>query len=264
MSGPLMQAVFGLDLPATEKHVATLLAWFGDDDGGNIRPSVARVAAMSGLSRRAVQLAIRRLERRGVLKRAIVGGGRYRTATYEMSTESCPKLQTANVVRPLRKETANPVRGIDGKTANVVHERANVVRETANVVRPISTYQKKTIRENHGTANAVPASPPCRERGSRIPEDFKVTPEHVAFAVKHGLPHPDGEIERFMDYWRGQPSNKATKADWDAVFRNWLRRSAEYAQSKAPPKPAPVAYMSDKTSAHLLTPAQREAAGIKP
>jgi hypothetical protein len=71
------------------------------------------------------------------------------------------------------------------------------------------------------------ASPP-RKRGRRIPDDFQVTPDMVAWAREH-VPHVDGraETERFTDYWRAKPGRDACKLDWPATWRNWMRRAAE-------------------------------------
>lgn len=101
---------------------------------------------------------------------------------------------------------------------------------------------------NHGVAGAtqvaevqfkiepVPNKPP---RGTRVPEDFAVTDEYRAFAKKHALPAPDGEVERFKDYWRGIAGSRGRKLDWPATFRNWLRTAKDISNGKAPPKPAP-------------------------
>ena len=32
---------------------------------------------------------------------------------------------------------------------------------------------------------------------------------------------------QFIDYWIAQPGQRGTKLDWDATWRNWMRRSAE-------------------------------------
>lgn len=41
------------------------------------------------------------------------------------------------------------------------------------------------------------------------------------------------EHERFVDYWRAQPGQRGVKVDWDATWRNWMRREGE----KRPPRP---------------------------
>lgn len=37
----------------------------------------------------------------------------------------------------------------------------------------------------------------------------------------------------FVDYWIAQPGQKGSKVDWDATWRNWMRRS--YGNRKASP-----------------------------
>jgi hypothetical protein len=32
-------------------------------------------------------------------------------------------------------------------------------------------------------------------------------------------------LATFVDYWRGVPGNRGVKLDWQATFRNWLRRN---------------------------------------
>lgn len=71
------------------------------------------------------------------------------------------------------------------------------------------------------------ASPP-RRRGTRIPADFQVTSDMVAWAREHA-PHVDGRAEtaKFIDYWQAKAGRDACKLDWPATWRNWMRRSAE-------------------------------------
>jgi hypothetical protein len=35
------------------------------------------------------------------------------------------------------------------------------------------------------------------------------------------------EAECFADYWRGKAGADARKADWQATWRNWIRRAGE-------------------------------------
>jgi uncharacterized protein YdaU (DUF1376 family) len=69
------------------------------------------------------------------------------------------------------------------------------------------------------------------KKGTRIPEDFKVTQEHRDWAKQWAkdnhctMPSPDSEIAGFIDYWHGIPGQKGVKLDWDGTFRNWLRRA---------------------------------------
>lgn len=58
-------------------------------------------------------------------------------------------------------------------------------------------------------------------RGRRVPEQWNPNEEHRQFAQEHSL-DLDGELAKFRDHEFAQP-----KTDWDATFRNWLRRAAD-------------------------------------
>lgn len=80
-----------------------------------------------------------------------------------------------------------------------------------------------------GAADAEPAKPKPK-RGTRIPADFALTGEMRDWGKTH-FPHVNGETETeaFIDYWRGAPGQRGTKLDWQATWRNWIRRAAERA-----------------------------------
>ncbi|CAK00829.1 DUF1376 domain-containing protein [Bartonella tribocorum] len=68
-------------------------------------------------------------------------------------------------------------------------------------------------------------------RGCRLPEDFE--PDYD-FAIEEGLP-PERikvEIAKFRDYWRSKAGANATKIDWQATWRNWVRNSKNYKQGE--------------------------------
>ncbi|WP_273754099.1 YdaU family protein [Bartonella sp. MM73XJBT.G] len=63
-------------------------------------------------------------------------------------------------------------------------------------------------------------------RGCRLPADFE--PDYD-FAIAEGLP-PERvkvEIAKFRDYWRSKAGANATKTDWQATWRNWVRKAIE-------------------------------------
>jgi hypothetical protein len=75
-----------------------------------------------------------------------------------------------------------------------------------------------------------------RKRGTRIPDDFAVTPEMVAWA-RERVPHVDGrlETEKFVNHWRAKPGREATKLDWVATWRNWMLNAASRSPARASP-----------------------------
>lgn len=71
------------------------------------------------------------------------------------------------------------------------------------------------------------SSSSTRKRASRIPDDFAVTPDMVAWA-RQKTPRVDGarETEKFTRYWRAKSTN-ATKLDWVATWENWMLNAAD-------------------------------------
>lgn len=77
----------------------------------------------------------------------------------------------------------------------------------------------------------------ARKRGTRLPDDFAVTAEMVAW-VREKFPYLDGraETERFRDHWISTAGQKGVKLDWEATWRNWMRTAAERAPRDASPR----------------------------
>ena len=72
------------------------------------------------------------------------------------------------------------------------------------------------------------APPKGRATATRLPADFAVTPDMVAWARTHA-PGVDGkrETERFIDHWNSAGGSNARKRDWVAAWRNWLRKAED-------------------------------------
>lgn len=77
--------------------------------------------------------------------------------------------------------------------------------------------------------------------GTRLPNGFKVSQEIRTWALENKCPDPDLHIAEFIDYWTAIPGQRGVKLDWNATFRNWLRKAAERTQVRD----------SHKTSAQL-------------
>jgi len=109
------------------------------------------------------------------------------------------------------------------------------------------------LTETHASSDELSETPPskgkeskgkeskesgARKRGTRIPDDFTVTPEMVAWA-REKCPNVDGkrETEKFIHHWRGETGVKATKLDWDATWKKWMLTAADYRSARASPQP---------------------------
>ncbi|EJF76541.1 hypothetical protein MCO_01608 [Bartonella sp. DB5-6] len=81
---------------------------------------------------------------------------------------------------------------------------------------PIHEQENISKKQNRAQAN----------RGCRLPDDFE--PDY-AFAIAEGLP-PERvkvEIAKFRDFWKARAGKDARKIDWQATWRNWVRKAIE-------------------------------------
>jgi hypothetical protein len=78
-----------------------------------------------------------------------------------------------------------------------------------------------------------------RKRGSRIADDFEVTDAMRLWAVE-GAPFVDvdRETQNFIDFWTAKAGQDATKLDWPATWRKWMRTQSD--RVPAWKRPAPV------------------------
>ncbi|MEX1104347.1 MAG: hypothetical protein WED87_08860 [Dehalococcoidia bacterium] len=106
-----------------------------------------------------------------------------------------------------------------------------------------SESQSKGKGEGEGEGEGGPSVGPnsssvgARKRATRIPEDFAVTAEMVAW-VREKFPHVDGraETERFKDHFAAAAGQKGVKLDWPATWRNWMRTADERAPRTGSPR----------------------------
>lgn len=76
---------------------------------------------------------------------------------------------------------------------------------------------------------ASPA-PPTPKKGHRIPDGWMPS-DDIANAMVSECPNVNQQMEyrKFVDYWSSQPGAKGVKLDWNATYRNWIRRASESA-----------------------------------
>ena len=85
---------------------------------------------------------------------------------------------------------------------------------------------------------AAPTSPPRKRatpRGTRIPAEFTVTDAMVTWA-RENAPNVNGRLEtdQFRDYWSAKSGKDATKLDWAATWRTWMRKAEQDAGRRRP------------------------------
>lgn len=127
------------------------------------------------------------------------------------------------------KKLAFRLRMTEKQTSDCIFKLSHWVEQED--IKPISTrYQDdrletetetETEREKEGEAKAEKKT----QRGTRLPADCLLPPEWADFC-KHQRPDlvPRQVFDEFRDYWIAQPGQKGVKTDWDATWRNWVRR----------------------------------------
>lgn len=87
-------------------------------------------------------------------------------------------------------------------------------------------------------ADARPAPEPevTAKKASRLPSDWQPSDESVEYALSKGIPRekiPE-EVEGFRDHWNSKSGKDATKLDWPAAWRTWVKRSCDWKNYKPP------------------------------
>lgn len=87
-------------------------------------------------------------------------------------------------------------------------------------------------------------------KATRLSEDWELPEEWRNWALKERPDlNPDKIAEEFRDYWVAKPGQNGTKLNWEATWRNWIRRQAK-------PKGLP-----DKPTSHKVVAPHRRTPG---
>lgn len=109
------------------------------------------------------------------------------------------------------------------RTTGSAAQRTTVVRESAH----------KPESPNQRTSPADAGEEP-RKRGTRLAEPFIVNRDMRLWAAEEvpGV-DVDASTRMFVDHWRAASGRNATKRDWLATWRNWLRRDHQMLRGRA-------------------------------
>ncbi|WP_413154924.1 hypothetical protein [Bartonella sp. cb54] len=128
-------------------------------------------------------------------------------------------FEDSEAVLPLHESN-----GSDGFNAlPVQNEDASNCSEITDAVKSSPTHEQENIPKKVKRSRA--------DRGCRLPDDFD--PDYE-FAILEGLSLERVNIEtaKFRDYWSAKTGKDATKRDWQATWRNWIRNSKNYGNNK--------------------------------
>jgi hypothetical protein len=72
--------------------------------------------------------------------------------------------------------------------------------------------------------------------GTRLPDDWRPTPDDHAFALGEGLTEEETSraADKFRDHWRAKAGGAGIRSDWSAEWRNWARGDRDRRKELAP------------------------------
>jgi hypothetical protein len=126
-----------------------------------------------------------------------------------------------------RRDTPATEDGCHAVTNGVTDENVtrDVTRESSRARPP---RPDPTLTGNSPTKGTVALSGGSGGRGARLTPGW-TPPADVIAQMRDDHPHVDLKTEhaKFCDYWLAKAGKDATKLDWSATWRNWIRRAAE-------------------------------------
>jgi len=102
------------------------------------------------------------------------------------------------------------------------------------VAKPKQPEPEPEPDKEEAKASLSPSAKKPTSTGTRIPDDWVLSQHLGEWSLEAGASEIliRSEADKFKDYWRGVAGAKGRKADWDATWRNWIRKAIEDNQPK--------------------------------
>jgi hypothetical protein len=177
-------------------------------------PSHQRIADLLGVSKTTVKKMLAELKLRGLVswtRRADPAGG-LDTNAYSLTVDT-PGGVGQNPTQVGREATGGRASGDGGWGVRRPGKRVT---------------ERESLKDS--TPNGVETGAEKQKNATRIPDDWKPSPEQVQWAVgENGWPVEwcRKVTEDFVDYWRSIGGAKARRLDWNLTWKRWMRKEAE-------------------------------------
>ena len=145
----------------------------------------------------------------------------------------------ANKARENGKKGGRPKQNSASETKPVILANPEETTSKANYELLTINYELETSKELITPQAATPKelAKPVK-KSTRLPDNWEPTQDYWDAAVLIGdelnidmRPRLKQIAHKFKDYWIAKSGKDATKADWLATWRNWIRREAENGKS---------------------------------
>lgn len=222
-------------IKSSEKLVLVALANHANTNG-EAWPSICQLSECTSLDRKTVMKSIGVLVECGLIECVgTVKGETRRVKTYRMNTNLTDVNSTRNGTVKQSQKRNSPKNGtvpdfplnspkFSSKQSQISHETVPDLGH-GTIKEPLKNHQG-TVRECAREPGPVDnPKPPDKliKRKTRLPDNWFLPKDWGDWALEQGLTESEirTEAECFADYWR---SKEETRADWQATWRNWIRR----------------------------------------
>lgn len=177
------------------------------DERGECWPSLATIAKNASCSRRKVIYALKTLSQRGLV-----------TIQRRKSSDGDAD---SNLYR-VHLKTARG--GSAPRAPRSAHHAPGVVHHVHQGSAPRAPKQEPINNNQLNKRGALAEM--ATSKGEYLPEDWEPSDKAKQWTTEN-YPHVNAglELEKFVDYWQAASGQNARKRDWDATWRNWIRRA---------------------------------------
>ena len=198
------------------------------------RISIRQFMDFSGIERReTVSKALRELEAMGLIVRHERSG---RITEYSLNFEEPTHTDKPSYpdepTHPDKPSDTHTDKPSDTPPKKPYTTKDTVTKDTVTKDTRLGARATDDDQPKFSDPPAKPEPPPHAKpkRKQPLPDDFAVTDAMRAWFAEQGFSFAlQGEHERFCDYWRGRGE---PMKDWEAVWRNWMRKAADFAKPK--------------------------------
>lgn len=212
-----------LKLSGYQAFIYAAIYNYSQDPNGCFSGSISYLQKALGASRNAVISALSELVRKGLIakKETIINGVKFNT--YRSTNRDC--TSSAETEPPVQKQCKPSAETELGGSAETAPNNKNN-KKNNNKGNPLCISPFPAAAEQGGTppvGNRISPDKPKSNCKTRLPENWFLPKDWGNWALEQGLTESviRTEAECFADYWR---SKGETRADWQATWRNWIRR----------------------------------------
>ena len=224
-------------------HFVALLCLKGEgllDKGDTPGMLMRKVAVKLGLDVRSLEEVARRLAEVGLIDQATLQPVKWDGLQMRSDSDT-----TAAERKKRQRERAKAVKAAPSNDVTAGHEQVtdmsrvtgtDVTRTDTDIEEETKVGKTEKELDSVGPhqpaeapATATPAAPPAdKAKGTRLPKDWVLPKRWGDWALQERQDLTSEDVRReaacFRDHWVGKAGADARKADWEATWRNWIRR----------------------------------------